>query len=423
MLSRTPVTCPDFSVAPSDPQFFLDPYPAYDAMRSLGPVVYWTDYELVVTARYDLVSTILRDRRFGREVTHVKSAEALGWRPPGEHIRRFYEFEAGSMLEREPPVHTRLRGLVNRAFVSRAIDQLRPRIERLCNELIEQFAPKGRADLLEVYATPIPVIVIAELLGLPADDAGLMLDWSHRMVAMYQFGRTRADEDAAVAAMDAFSAYVRGHDRARRRNPAGDLISSLIAARDQTDRLSDDELVTTVILLMNAGHEATVHALGNGLRTLLAIKRNDALRWAKVLPMLQSPDGVVAVVEETLRYDPPLHLFTRYALEPVEVGSQSFRTGDKIGLLLAAANRDPAVYEAPDEFYPGRYLRKLSASHPMSFGAGIHFCIGAPLARLELQIALPTLMRRLPNLELVGTPVYRDSYHFHGLARLDAQWL
>jgi cytochrome P450 len=391
-------------------------------MRSLAPIVYWADYGFPVTARYDLVSQILRDRRFGRDVTHIKSAAALGWEPPAEHVRRFYQFEANSMLEREPPVHTRLRGLVNRAFVSRAIEQLRPRIARLCNDLIDGFAERGQADLLSVYATPVPVLVIADLLGLAAGDVGMMLEWSHRMVAMYQFGRTRDDEDAAVAAMDAFSAYVRDHVRDRRNRPGADLISLLIAARDQGDRLSDDELVGTIILLMNAGHEATVHSLGNALAILLETKRSDPPGWRALQAMLQSSDGTRAIVEETLRFDPPLHLFTRYALETVELEGQTFDVGDKIGLLLAAANRDPTVYDLQDDFDPSRYLRKEPAAQPLSFGAGIHFCLGASLARIELQIAIPTLLQRLPDIRLAGTPTYRDSYHFHGLAMLDVRW-
>jgi cytochrome P450 len=421
-MPRSSITCPTFTTSPSEPAFFQDPYPAYDRIRSLGPLVYWADYDFPVTARYDLVSALLRDRRFGRDVTNVASPQSLGWIPPAEHVKSFYDFERSSMLEREPPVHTRLRGLVNRAFVSRAIDQLRPRIATLCDELIEGFADDGHANLLEVYATPIPVIVIAEFLGLPASDASLLLDWSHRMVAMYQFNRTRAVEEAAVAATEAFSAYLRDHIAYKRQTPANDLISSLIAARDQSDKLSDDELIVTIILLMNAGHEATVHAIGNGLRLLLLARQQDPDNWQAWAAMLKGADGAAAIAEETLRFDPPLHLFTRYALEDLEIQGQRFSIGDKVGLLLAAANRDPTAYEAPNNFDPKRYLGPRGAPQHMSFGAGIHFCLGAPLARLELQLALPALFSRLPDLRLETQPDYRDAFHFHGLSRLDALW-
>jgi unspecific monooxygenase len=173
---------------------------------------------------------------------------------------------------------------------------------------------------------------------------------------------------------------------------------------------------------MNAGHEATVHALGNALAILLETKRSDPPGWRALQAMLQSSDGTRAIVEETLRFDPPLHLFTRYALETVELEGQTFDVGDKIGLLLAAANRDPTVYDLPDDFDPSRYLRKEPAAQPLSFGAGIHFCLGASLARIELQIAIPTLLQRLPDIRLAGTPTYRDSYHFHGLTMLDVRW-
>jgi cytochrome P450 len=266
------------------------------------------------------------------------------------------------------------------------------------------------------------VIVIAELLGLPPDDAPQLLDWSHRMVAMYQFNRTRAHEEAAVAATRDFCAYVGDHVERRRRQPADDLISSLIAARDHGDKLGDDELIGTIILLMNAGHEATVHAIGNGVRQLLRMQAADGAAWREITALLQSGEGATAIGEECLRYDPPLHLFTRYALQDMEISGQRFGVGDKVGLLLGAANRDPAVYARPDVFDATRYRGPGPAPQPMSFGAGIHFCIGAPLARLELQIAIPTLFARLPGLSLAGDASFRDSFHFHGLERLDATW-
>ena len=421
-MSETPVSIARVTFDPSDPAFFQSPYAAYDQMRQAGRLVHWTNYGFAATAHYDLVSALLRDRRFGRDISHVINPAELGWPEPADHVKPFYAFEKGSMLEREPPVHTRLRGLVNRAFVSRAIDQLQPRIERLCDDLIDSFIEAGEADLLARYATPIPVIVIAELLGLPPDDAPLLLDWSHRMVAMYQFNRSRAVEDSAVAATRDFSDYVRQFIAERRRRPADDLISSLIAARDSGDRLNDDELVTTIILLMNAGHEATVHAIGNGLKILLEQRQSEPAHWLRLRDVMATEEGAEAIAEETLRLEPPLHLFTRYALEPCDIEGQSFRIGDKVGLLLGAANRDPAIYARPDEFDPNRFLARPAPPQSMSFGAGIHFCVGAPLARLELRLALPALFRRLPHLRLSAQPVFGDTFHFHGLTALPCKW-
>lgn len=413
---------PRFRQDPRDPDFVQAPYAAYDVIRALGPLVLWEDYGFPVSARYEVVSTLFRDRRLGRDVRHVVSPDALGWPPTPDHVKPFYDFEKSSLLESEPPVHTRLRGLVNRAFVSRAIEGLRPKIAALCHRLIDRFAGDGEVDLLQAYATPIPVIVIADLVGLPVEDAHLLLDWSHKMVAMYQFGRTRAVEDAAVAATRAFSDYVRGHIAARRAKPTDDLLSMLIAAHDGGDRLSEDELVTTIVLLMNAGHEATVHAIGNAVAMLLARRGDDAAFGAALATTLRDPAGAAAVVEETLRFDPPLHLFTRYVLEPVELHGTSFKVGDQIGLLLGAANRDAAAFPDPGSVRLDRYVAGNGAPPPMSFGAGIHFCIGAPLARLELATALPILFDRLPNLRLSGTPRFRDAYHFHGLERLIVAW-
>lgn len=411
-----------FRQNPRDPAFVQAPYAVYDAMRAAGPLVLWQDYGFPVSARYEVVSALLRDRRLGRDVSHVTSPQALGWPAMPDHVKPFYDFEKSSLLESEPPVHTRLRSLINRAFVSRAIEGLRPKIASLCHRLIDRFEGAGEVDLLQAYATPIPVIVIAELVGLPVEDAHLLLDWSHKMVAMYQFGRTHAVEDAAVAATRAFSDYVRGHIAARRAEPANDLISMLIAARDEGDRLSEDELVTTIVLLMNAGHEATVHAIGNALATLLRVSADDQAFATALASELADPTAAAALVEETLRFDPPLHLFTRYVLEPMELHGATFKVGDQIGLLLGAANRDPAAFPNPASFRRDRYCSGNGTPPPMSFGAGIHFCIGAPLARLELATALPILFERLPGLSRTSPLIYRDAYHFHGLERLDAQW-
>ncbi len=401
---------PIFRQSPTDPVFVQDPYPAYERMRALGPAVFWEDYGMWCLTGFEAVGALFRDRRFGREVLHVASRAELGWPEIPAHLAPFYAVEAHSLLEREPPVHTRLRGLVNRAFVSRAVERLRPRIAALAEEAIDGFEAEGRVDLLARFATPIPVIVIAELLGVPAAMSDRLLDWSHRMVAMYQFNRTRAVEDSAVAATEDFVAFMRGYVEERRSRPADDLISHLIAAETAGERLTTDELVTTCILVLNAGHEATVHAIGNGVKALLETGVDTAAAFA-------TPAGTETLCEELLRYDAPLHMFTRYALEDVEIAGARLNRGDEIGLLLGAANRDPARFADPARLLPDR-----ADVASLSFGAGIHFCIGAPLARLELQAALPVLFRRLPGLRLAAPPVYADRYHFHGLERLDVAW-
>jgi cytochrome P450 len=395
---------------PRDPDFFGNPYPAYAVIREVAPVFFWEDYGFWCFARHADVSALLRDRRFGRQILHVMSRDQLGWPQRKPHLAPFDAIERHSLLELEPPDHTRLRNLVNRAFVSRQIERLAPAIAALAHQRIDAFEGKGSTDLLADFSTPIPVAVIADLLGVPREMGPQLLDWSHRMVAMYQFGVTRDVEDRAAEASRAFADFMRGYARARRADLRDDLISQLLLAECGAGKLSEDELITTCILLLNAGHEATVHAIGNGVKALLT----ESIDVGSVFADDKSRS---AAVEEILRFDSPLHLFTRYALEDVEFDGLWLRRGEKIGLLLGAANRDPERFPAPDVFDP-----RLDPNPHVAFGAGIHFCLGAPLARLELDVALPILFDRLPRLRLTAPPLYRDSFHFHGLESLHATW-
>ncbi len=389
---------------PRDPDFFNDPYPAYAAIREAAPAFFWEDYGFWCFASFAHVSALLRDPRFGR--TLVES----GPRESKPHLEPFDALERHSMLELEAPEHTRLRNLVNRAFVSRGVEKLGPGIERLAHQRIDAFAAKRSADLVAEFASPIPVAVIADLIGVPREMGAQLIDWSHRMVAMYQFGATRAVEDRAADAARAFADYVRGFARARRGDPGDGLISQLLIAESDGAKLSEDELVATVILLLNAGHEATVQAIGNGAKTMLE-QRVDARE------AFANESATRATVEELLRLDPPLHLFARYAAEEVEFAGVHLRKGEKIGLLLGAANRDPDRFVNPNVFDSAR-----TPNTHVSFGAGIHFCLGAPLARLELAAALPILFGRLKDLRLIGPSRYRDSFHFHGLESLRVEW-
>ncbi|HQY44027.1 MAG TPA: cytochrome P450 [Paracoccaceae bacterium] len=387
----------ELSQSPTDPVFVQNPYPFYEQARTHGHLFRWADYGMVCATASVAAGAILRDRRFGRE------APPESRRPIPAHLAPFYAVEAHSMLELEPPRHTRLRGLVLRAFTSRRIAGLAPEIAALSHQLIDAF-PTGPFDLLKAFATRLPVTIIARLLGVPEDRGDDLLHWSNAMVGMYQAARTRETEDRAIAATEAFVAFMRSYVEERRARPADDLITHLIAAEAEGEKLSTDELITTCILLLNAGHEATVHTLGNGVKALV-----EGGFGAEVL----TEDRVEGTVEEILRQDPPLHMFTRYAYEDIEVSGHTFRRGDQAACLLAAANRDPGQWDDPARFDPSRTVRP---NH--SFGGGLHFCVGAPLARLELQIALPILFDRCPTLQLTEAPRYADLYHFHGLERL-----
>lgn len=384
-----------FSHPPTDLAFVQDPYPFYDRLRAAGDLAWWDEYAMPCATSHRAVHAILRDRRFGREVP----PELAPTIP--DNLARFYKVEAHSMLELEPPRHTRLRGLVLRAFTSRRIKALEPEITALTHERIDAFPRDAPFDILTAFCQPIPVIVIARLLGVPDDMAPQLLRWSNAMVAMYQASRTRATEDAAAEAAADFSDFLRHYIDTRRNDPRDDLITHLIAAEEEGEKLSTDELITTCILLLNAGHEATVHTLGNGIKTLLETGTRLIDERA---------------VEEILRYDPPLHMFTRHAYEEITLYDHTFRRGDQVALLLASANRDPDQWPEPDRFEPTRAVTQNT-----SFGGGLHFCVGAPLARLELQIALPILWDRCPTLRIAETPRYANTYHFHGLARLMVQ--
>jgi cytochrome P450 len=287
---------------------------------------------------------------------------------------------------------------------------LRPRLESLAHEQVDRFAERREVELIEAFATPLPVAAIADVLGLPMALSAPLLRWSDDIVAMYQARRDVALERRAALACEEFGACVRELIEVRRSNPGDDLLSALIASEAAGDRLSDGELVTTAMLFLIAGHEATVHAIGNGVKALLEREIDPA-------PALASPEGAARLAEELLRLDTPLHLFTRWVLEDMELHGVRFLRGDRVGLLLGAANRDPGRFEAPGE------LRMDRSPNPhASFGGGIHFCVGAPLARMELQVAMQVLFARLPRVRIAEPPRYRDTYHFRGLESLRLEW-
>lgn len=393
-----------------DPAFYSDPNRVYAALHAACPTFYWEEQKQWFFTGYDHVNTLLRDRRFGRQILHIATREELGMAEPSPHTRHFDAAEAHSLLELEPPEHTRLRTLVNRAFVSRHVEKMKPEIEALANGLIDAFEKDGKTELLNSFADIIPVTMIARMIGIPEEMGPQLLKWSHDYVGMYMFKRTRADEDAADRSSREFAEYVRGMIAERRANPRDDLLTHMIHTEHKGQYLTEDELISTTIVLLNAGHEATVHQIGNSVRIILESGLSPA-------EMFRDEAATERTVEETLRICAPVHIFQRYCLEPTEIDGVPLKRGDKVSLILAAANLDPLKFKDPLTFQPER-----NEAPNLSFGAGIHFCIGAPLARLELNIVLPLLFKRLPGLKLAATPKVKDVYHFHGLERLDLSW-
>jgi unspecific monooxygenase len=393
-----------------DPAFYSDPNRVYALLHRCCPTFYWEEQRQWFFTGYDHVNALLRDRRFGRQILHIASRDQLTLAAPAPHLENFDLAERYSLLELEPPEHTRLRTLINRAFVSRHIERLRSEIADLAEKLIDGFQNDHGTELLSSFADIIPVTMIARMIGIPDEMRPQLLRWSHAYVAMYMFKRTREDEYAADRAAQEFADYLRRLIAERRLNPQDDLLTHMIHTEHKGQYLTDDELVSTTIVLLNAGHEATVHQIGNSVRIILQSGLDPANLFGD-----ETKTG--RTIEETLRLCAPVHIFQRWALEDVTVDGVSFRLGDKVSLILAATNLDPMKFSDPLSFKPDR-----QEAANLSFGAGIHFCIGAPLARLELNTVLPILFNRLPHMRLAEPPVVKDVYHFHGLERLELSW-
>jgi len=379
-----------------------DPYPYFARARAAGAVQWHEGLGMWLTFTHAAANQVLRTRTLGRL-----------WVPrwPSEPMPFFELIHVHSLLENEPPTHTRLRRLVAGAFARGHVERLRPRVAELAGRLADGVADAGSdgsaVDLIALYAEPLPVQVIAELLGVPESDWPLLRPWSNAIVKMYEYAVTPEQREAAETASREFVEYLRDVVVQRRARPGDDLVSSLIAETDSDGgRLTEDELVTTCTLLLNAGHEATVNVVGNGVTALL--RHDDQLAALRADPTLVPP-----AVEELIRYDSPLQLFERTAIEDTPVGDVVVEQGQKIAALLGAANRDPAAFDEPDRFDVAR------ADNPhLGFGAGIHFCVGAPLARVELQSSLSTLLGRFPRLALAADPQRRPEFVIRGVRSL-----
>jgi len=393
---------------PSDPGFLADPYPVLNRLRERAPLFYDAGRERWFVTRHEDVRSCLRDRRLGRNFRHVLAPEEIGVPSLDPRWQAFWDSERWSLLWLEPPDHTRLRKLVAAAFTPRSVEALREPAHALARELLQPLAEAGDMELLYDYAQPYSISVICRMLGVPLDRHRDLLDWSHRMVKMYEFEvPLEAAHEANTAAAE-FQEYVHELIRERRASPRDDMVTALVQARVDGGRLSDDEIVSTVIVLLNAGHEASVNTLGNGM---LAFARHPE-QWRRTV------DGSVpaaAAGEEMIRFDPPLQLFERWVLtDDFAIGDVQIPRGAKIALLFGAANRDPRVFERADEFDVGRE----NALQHIGFGGGIHVCIGAPLARIELEASLEALCSSWPDFQLVDEPRRTGAFVIWGLEAL-----
>lgn len=396
----------EFAFAPDDLAFIADPYPVYAQMRAETPIWYHEPSDHWLVSRFADVNTLLRDRRFGRTYHHVASHAEMGrpeepdWHGPFWHLIR------SGILDMEPPDHTRVRALVSKAFTPRMVEGMRQPIQRMMDGLVDDVVGAGEFDLIATLAEPLPVAVIAELLGIPDEDRHFLRPWSADICGMYELRPSEATARTAVRACVEFSEYLRELSRLRRAGPQDDLISALAQVVDGGERLTEDELIGTCVLLLNAGHEATVNVTGNGWWSLF---RNPG----QLGRLREDVSLVPRAIEELMRWDTPLQMFERWVLQDSEICGVAVPKGAELGLLFGSANRDPGVFDRPDDLDVGR-----EPNPHVSFGAGVHFCLGAPLARLELQTSFATVLRRLPGLRPVEEPAWKPNYIIRGLREL-----
>ena len=390
-----------------DPAFIADPYPTLNAIREATPIYLDEPSGRWVVTRFADVHATLRDRRLGRDHRHAFSPADIGRADPDPRWSDFHEHEAWSLLCLEPPDHTRLRRLISKVFTPTSIARLQPMIESTSDALLDRCAELGEFDLLADYAQPYSVAVICSMLGVPVEDTQRLLDWSHAIVKMYEL---RASDDTKRAANDAareYIAYTRDLIDQKRRQPDDRLVSQLVEVEDAGEVLTEDEIVSTAMVLVEAGHEATVNTLGNGFRTLMHHRD----QWRRLTTAEVAP---ATAIEELLRYDAPLQMFERWVLEPgVEIAGRPIEVGDEVAMLFGSAQRDPRRFDRPDVFDVARG----DAAH-IGFGGGLHFCIGAPLARAELARSVTGLVVRFPGLDLIEEPAYHPTFVIRGLTSL-----
>jgi cytochrome P450 len=395
-----------------DPDFKANPYPAYARLRSEAPVhrVTLPDGRGVwLVTRYEDVSPVLKDERIVKDWRNAMTPEQLAQIPPIPEVMKPL---TRNMLDTDPPDHERLRSLVQKAFTPRLIERMRPRIQAIADELLDAVQDSGEMDLIDDYAFPLHITMIAELLGVSAEDRNKFREWSNAAVS----GDTTQEymEKVLLPHMQAFTDYLRTMFEEKRRNPKDDLISGLVRAEEAGDKLSEDELLAMVFLLLVAGHETTVNLIGNGMLALL--QHPDQLQKLREDPSLIKP-----AIEELLRYDSPVETSTeRFAREDIAIGGTVIPKGEMVMVVIASADHDPERFADPDALDVTRADNKH-----LAFGKGIHFCLGAPLARMEGQIAIGTLLRRMPNLRLADSPeslTWRPGMVLRGLEGLPVEF-
>lgn len=397
---------------PFSPEMRQNPYQFYAFLQENAPITYFDNLNMWFISRHEDCVALLRNHHLGHDIWKVVAPEALGHTPadqlPTSHQRRM-ELQKMWMLFNDPPNHTRLRGLAHQAFTPVRVKQLQDYIEQVADELLNELAKKDQFDIISEFAIPLPVTVIARLLGVPMADFTDFKRWSDDLALTIDFVQDQEIWERAAQASAQLEPYLRGLIDQRRTNPQDDLITALVQAQEAGDQLTEDEIIATCMLLLIAGHETTVNLIGNGM---LALLRNPQQRQL----LAEDPSILNGAVEELLRYDSPVQLTSRWVLADFEYKGHEFKLGQEVSILLAGANRDSTVFVNADTLD----LRRANANRHVAFGQGIHYCLGAPLARLEGQIAFRELTNRFPNMQLVdeNALTYRPQLILRGLESL-----
>jgi cytochrome P450 len=405
------MTLPTHHIDINQPDFIADPYAQLETLRNEMPVYHDVIWNKIFFTHHADISSLLKDKRLGRTMLHLYAREEIGWPPPDPRTKGFRSYQDNVFMDMEGKSHARIRALTTKVFTPKRVESLRSKLVSTTNKLIDAVEKKGKCNFVADIAEPLPVIMIADLLGIPEEYREHLRPWSGAVVKMYELGYTDEQVNAANQAATDFMSLIGQLAEERRAHPQDDLISDLVQVTDQGDVLTEDELRATCIFLLNAGHEATVNGSSLGLRALF--QHQSQLEAMKEAVHQNNTALLKTAVDEMLRYETPLPMFERYVLEDMEINGVQLKRGSEVGLFYISGNRDSARFERPDELILSREDNPL-----LTFGLGTHYCLGAPLARLELQVLFSVLFQRLPNVHAAGEAQFGKGFVIRGLENL-----
>jgi len=405
------MTLPSLHLDINQSDFIANPYAQLETLRKDTPVFHDPVWDKIFFTRYSDVAALLKDKRLGRDMLHRYSREELGWPPPDLRQQGFRSYQDNVFMDMEGEAHTHIRSLVTKVVTPRRVESMRPKLEATVHKLIDAAQGKDIVNFVSEIAEPLPVIMISDLLGIPEEIRPYLRPWSGAIVKMYELGYTDEEVEAANRAGEAFMSAIGEVAEERRHNPQDDLISDLVQLEKHGDSLTENELRATCIFLLNAGHEATVNGSSLGLRSLF--QNPDQLSAMKEAAIQNNQSLLKTGVDELLRYETPLPMFERYVLEDMDFNGVQLKRGEKVALMYISGNRDADRFIQPNDLILSR------ADNPLlTFGLGTHYCLGAPLARLELQVLFSALFQLCPNVKPAGEAHFTKGFVIRGLSDL-----